>query len=343
MNQKHFVPILKWKKGEQIALENLTYSQKESIVPLIELTDVFDAKTFVEHLNKCFNKKTYVDTILANEDEDYLLEIIKYSNLKGYETIPVLYPSNDIEYYLKDTNYIAYKIGLPENIEGPTLKSSILTLIQLKEKYTDIKIDLIIDLGLVLNSSNASNQLRDLKNFIGTFVLTNNIFNTIIITATSFPEDISNIESGSKNNYKRYDILIFKKILEEYPELSKQLMYSDYGVTKFTETEIDFTKMKYGILPKIKYTCDEEYILWKGKRNALTKELEITYYTMSEELLMSKFYYGQDFSFGDKDIKERYEKATATKTYKCGNGTTWVAISANHHIAVLIEQLSKLF
>ena len=110
-----------------------------------------------------------------------------------------------------------------------------------------------------------------------------------------------------------------------------KLSYADYGVTKFTDHELDFSKMKNGILPKIKYTTFDSYIVLKGKKSVRT------YTDMSKEIIESDYYLGKDFSFGDLDIYKR-----GTKQSGPGNNTQWVTINANHHISVVLEQLSNL-
>ena len=341
-NKNYYVPVLKWKKGEQIALQKLSKSQKDSIIPLIELTDVIEPNLFLDILSECYNGKCYIDTTIAyDDDEKFLSSILEIATNRNMNLIPVIY-SNDLDSSVLTQNYssIAIKIGLPEDIEGPSLQSTFKSIKDLKNN--NINLDLILDLGLILTNSNAANQFRDLKNIINEFLIDDIFYNSLIICSTSFPENLSNLEAGSKSSFKRFDYLIYKKIIETFPSIKKYMYYSDYGVTKFTDIDIDFSLMKYGILPKMKYTCENEYILWKGKRNKTTKHLDISYYTLAEDLLNSKLYYGPDFSYGDLDIKQRYEKAKANNTNKCGNGTTWVTVSANHHIAVVIEQLSKL-
>ncbi|MBN1042546.1 hypothetical protein DVW07_10795 [Clostridium botulinum] len=341
----NYIPILKWKKGEQVALSNLSATHKQSITPLVELTDLIEPHDFISTLQSCYDLPIYLDTDIASEDDsDYLVSILEESFKSDTVIYPVIHYNNiDIIDSLPETSIVAIKIGVPEEIDGPSFDDIFDSIKYLKSNKPSLNMDIILDLGLILNNSEANSQYRDVKNLLKDYFIGKNFFNSIIICATSFPENLSKVEAGEKILFKRFDYLIYKKILSNFQMLNKFFKYSDYGVTKFTDSDIDFSMMKYGILPKLKYTFEESYLLWKGKRKKLSKELEISYYDLAEELLNSKYYYGKSFSFGDLDIHERYEKAKKKGTKKCGNGTTWVAISANHHIAVVIEQLSKLF
>ncbi|ALP91214.1 hypothetical protein HMPREF1084_01975 [Clostridium butyricum 60E.3] len=341
----NYIPILKWKKGEQTALSNLSDTNKQSITPLIELTDIIKPKDFLDTLKDCYDLPIYLDTNIAAEDDiDYLASILKESNKKNIDIYPIIHCTNiDIIDSLPLADVIGIKIGVPEEIDGPSFDDIFNSIEQLKLDNPELEIDIILDLGLILDNSEASSQYRDIKNILKDYFIDKNFFNSIIICATSFPENLSKVEAGEKTSFKRFDYLLYKKILSKFEMLDKFFRYSDYGVTKFTDSDIDFSVMKYGILPKLKYTLEESYLLWKGKRKKLSKELEVSYYDLAEELISSEYYYGKNFSFGDLDVYERYEKAKKKGIKKCGNGGTWVAISANHHIAVVVEQLSNLF
>jgi hypothetical protein len=60
---------------------------------------------------------------------------------------------------------------------------------------------------------------------------------------------------------------------------------------------------------------------------------------MAKEVFNADYYFGDEFSFGDLDIKER---AFNLNKKGPGSSTNWVTIEANHHIAVVVEQLSKI-
>lgn len=58
-DERHYVPILKWKRGEQVGLELISDTAKEILTPLIEIVPPpYDynndrpAKTMDEHLEQ---------------------------------------------------------------------------------------------------------------------------------------------------------------------------------------------------------------------------------------------------------------------------------------------------
>lgn len=329
----NYYPILKWKKGEQEALKNIENVQN-NFYPIIEIVDECLPLDFFTTLSTCYTAPVYFD--IGRLDSECLDEFITYSITKNIPAYPVLYVDNFINNTLDYLpNIFSVKIPIPVDFEGPSFEE----IIDILSSYQNYKINLILDAGEVLDSRTANSIFDSYYRTIFNNMNTLSSFENIIICLTSFPEQL-NIESGEDMTYKRYDILIFKKLIEKFKstKLNGKIQYSDYGVTKFTETELDFSKMRYGILPKVKYTTETQYIVKKGEKDRINNILTRSYIDIAKEIINSPYYYGEEFSYGDKCI---YEKANVTNG-KPGGATQWVTYCANHHLTVLMEQLSNL-
>jgi hypothetical protein len=339
-----YVPVLKWKKGEEAALRKLSEIHKEQVIPLIEITDYQDPEEILEGLKASFDRPIYIDTLIAAEDDrEYLVSIISKFSENDYRVYPVIYADdldNTLDELIKLENRIAIRISVPEDIEGLGYEE-IFSALEKLQSENNLILDIILDIGVITKGQEANRQFSELKQIFSNYLINKSFYNSLIICSTSFPEDISSIQPGECVKFNRYDIKIFKKFIKlpEIESLVSKLVYSDFGVTKFTETEIDFKKLKNGILPKIKYTTDNDYIVLKGKRKKQSKELQISYIDLSNQIIESDYYYGKEFSFGDLDI---YERAKRENKKGPGGNKDWVTISANHHIAVVVEQLSKI-
>ncbi|MGY0372309.1 beta family protein [Clostridium sp. JNZ J1-5] len=57
---------------------------------------------------------------------------------------------------------------------------------------------------------------------------------------------------------------------------------------------------------------------------------------MCDNIINSSFFYGKDFSYGDKLIHEK-----AIEKNKPGGNKDWVTISTVHHITAILKQLSN--
>lgn len=339
-----YVPIVKWKKGEQEALKHLTDEQKNKILPIIEIVNYEDPKIIINDLKNCYINPVYIDTVIADEnDRDYLISIIDKGHKNNLKIYPICYIDDlaDLLIKLPDyTNRLGIKIPIPEDIDGIS-HENIFFLLKKFQSDSKVLLDIILDLGLIKDRREANRQFKDTKDVLNDYLLNDNFYNLIIISATSFPESLSSIPAGGKASYFRFDFLIYEKLLEKYnsTHLKKKLVYSDYGVTKYTDSEIDFSILKNGILPKAKYTIENSYIVLKGERDQITRKLTKNYTTLAKDIYESDYYYGENFSYGDLEIKER---ALGLNKKGPGSNTNWVTISANHHIAAVIEQLSKL-
>lgn len=334
MQNISYYPILKWKKGEQLALKELSVGNMK-LYSVIELVDDVTPGFFFETLNECYKGAVYIDTIRCDENRDLLNSMIDYANKNDIDARPVLYPDDIFEFYeelAEKSSYLAIKIPVPEDFEGNTYDT---ILNYIKKHQSECMIDIFLDAGEVIRNKEANISFASYKIILNKIETDLDLFNNIIICLTSFPEKLD-VESGGTATYRRYDIKIFENLRVLYP--THKLMYSDYGVTKFTETELDFSMMKHGVLPKIKYTTDDQYIVLKGEKDRVRRIYVRSTIDMAREIANSNYYSGESFSFGDAAI---YEKAN-TPNAKPGGSTNWVTYCANHHLAFVMKQLSSL-
>lgn len=345
---KIYYPVLKWKSGEKRALRKVGLNMTKNIRPIIEIIDDIEPKVFMDELSAYDHFESFfIDSLYLDEGEPGFLEnLIKGDYTSNKKIIPVLdYHDFKIRYenFSNHTNEFLVKIPIPADFEGDNYDEMFSYLNSIEKQ--GVKIIYYLSLGLITDRNTANYKYNEVKN-----VLSNHFSNTdsenIIISCTSFPGNFSDINSGENKKYYRYDIKIFKQLLKDIndAQLTRKLSFSDYGVTKFTESEIDFSRLRYGVLPKARYTLDDYYWILKGKRDNLTGEIIINHHVLAKKIYDSKHYYGKDFSFGDLEILERAQKHKDndpnTKVGP-GNNTNWVTIDVSHHLAVVVKQLSS--
>lgn len=334
MNNILYYPILKWKTGEQCALSKRNFNT-QNFLPIIELVDETEPFTFFNSVASCYNGPIIYDTARCDQDRVLLSSYAAYAQEHHIEAYPLLYP-NDIydqfETISKMTSKVSVKIPIPEDIDGESTQDILNSLVPYS---SDTLIDLIFDAGEVLTPQIANIVFATYKDLLINNETLINKFKNLVVCLTSFPEQPT-IDSGESTSYIRYDIQIFSKLCSYFP--TYKLSYSDYGVTKFTESELDFRLMKYGTLPKIKYTTYDKYYIHKGKKDRIHGIYTRSIKDMCKEIIKSPYYSGQEFSYGDQII---YEKATLP-TAGPGNSPQWVTYCANHHLTLVMEQLSNL-
>lgn len=349
MDNIKYYPILKWKAGEKRALQALT-PETSHISPIIEIVDYQDINNILKSFLDLKNiKRFYIDTSYIEEEEcNYKKEIIKQASSIYVNLFPIFTYDEfftHAESFLNFCSDFLVKIPVPQDFDREDY-DTIFERLKVWEGKNNASLSILLDAGLIVDKVNANRQFSELKSILSNN-LNHNKFEKIIVCLTSFPEDISKIQAGGVEYYYRYDIRIFEKLLESIDDdLKTRLCFSDYGVTKYTETELDFSKLRHSPLPKVRYTTNENYWVLKGKRDSITKKMEINYQIMAQTIVNSNNFYGKDYSFGDLEIFERaqgHKINNPEEKVGPGNNTNWVTIAANHHITVVTKELSNLF
>lgn len=101
-----YVPILKWKKGEQGALNELEDSIKNQIIPLIEITPDLNFSKFKGSLNNWESRYFYFDVIPEVYEEnsgEIYFELLSQCNSKY--VIPVVFLSDGEDVIKETANY----------------------------------------------------------------------------------------------------------------------------------------------------------------------------------------------------------------------------------------------
>ena len=324
-----YFPILKWKRGEQIALQNIGGTAPQ-LMPVIQIVDDSTPTDFCDSIRTYYNHPIYLDTSNHPDEDDHLSVLnsyIQYAQANGFAIYPIVnYP--DIAYIPSNINRCAVYLPIPLDFNGPQIHQ---ILSDISQYTSNLQLDIFLNAGNILDQQTAnichSQYISILQGLIP-------LKAQCIICSTSFPDDISSIGNGCFAEYLRYDYQIFSQLKQE-PILSpirSNIHYSDYGVTKFTESEINFRFLRNGVLPKIRYTASDRYIVWKGSRNP-----QINYHQLSRQVINSMYYYGAHFSFGDQNI-DRVAQGNAG----VGNNTNWVTYACNHHLAVVLQQISTV-
>lgn len=347
VNGKIYAPIIKWKSGEIAALSLLHDDRKKSIIPIIEIVDDITPTEIISGINNSFPASpVYVDMHYVDDEDGFMMmSLLKEALINKINHIsPVLYAVDfpeiaDKIYENKLSSRYLLRIPVPEDFDGPT-HEDIFQIIKDWKSDKDVEIDVVLDMYYIDNKNNANTKLSELKSVLRNYIsIKETVVRNVIIASTSFPESLSSLAAGENILIDRIELKLFEKIYKskEFEDIKDKMIFSDYGVTRFTDSEIDFSRLKYGVLPKARYTIQDKYWVLKGKKDPITKQYTRSQTDLAREIYYSDKYYGENFSFGDLDIKER-----ALNHRGPGNSGNWVTITANHHLTVVTEELSNL-
>ncbi len=362
-NSNHYIPILKWKRAEQSALESIKNEDKEHLTPLIqfvmpkltpkELVGMTEDEGFQETISK-FRKKTkkipeeilkawgvapvFIDFSLLYTIElktEALEYILSEGGKIGTFLIPVLYLSDDqkIKEIVKNYKHgLCLRLVCADLNDMSTLGKKIDELLVstgLKEE----DVDLLVDIKEIEENSGKFSKYMDLSKAIPSLLK----WRTFTFASGAFHEDLSRCKSEEGTIIPRLDWTNWVSQTQDKSSL-RTPSFSDYTIQHPIYKE---STQFFPPTTSIKYTLEGGWLILKGKKQ------KFGYYLANANLLVgdSRFY-GEGFSYGDKYITE---KAQHFPVYVkdpniggTGSTETWLIAGISHHLAVVVRQVSTL-
>jgi len=348
-----YIPILKWKRGEQFALRELTEAQWPGVTPLIELQPIDAApdsaalrSALPEYLNVVAEQieksipedcQLFVDTHLVSPSyaRSANLLVVVCDQLRRKTRRPI-YPAlgtaamasiGALTPHLRASLLELAPVLLrlrSDQIESTQIQPLVADIVRLGIKRRDIHL-LIDQYSLV--SREPSGCVGSIKPYLTEAISASCA--SVTLGGGSFPMTLTGIKAGAKN-IPRVEWHIWKHFAEsgEFP----RLRYADYTVTNPAPLpDIDPKTVNPSIT--IRYAINDHWHLLKGKgfKGAPPGE-----YRNLCKLLVTNvaIYSGKDFSFGDGKYF-----AAANGSVKNGIPWTWRREATNHHIVFTASSL----
>lgn len=343
-NETVYIPVLKWKQGERLAVQYLDKNIRTKIKPLFVIMDQEDPDLFLTKILKSVgpNSPFYID-VHSNADispeiiNNFIDHIITQGDENSLFCIPVINSERDNSYHkllknkapnLKNGVAIRLKTG-----DFSNCKRTITKIID-NTGFSTSKIDLFIDLGIIqqLNDIDEAEQIAD--EMISKMRSFN--FRSIILCGSSFPPELGGRDAFSITQIVRQELIIWDKINKKHNDV----LFGDYVVDDpDLPTGLDFRFVR--IVPTIRYTREKCWYIIRGQYQKPLKYEQ--FHQLSQKVLSSGFYSGQGYSWGDDKIYECGSGPCKGRGCKHGNLTTWVTVGTNHHIVFTVNQLANYF
>lgn len=375
LGTKDYVPILKWKRAEQCALETLEDKYKDRVFPLIELVMPKPKSLFKDEEGKIKKNQEelfqeLVATFRTKRIFDIPDEIIKYWGTRpAFIDFSLLYTialnalkTESIKEILeKAAEHGANLIPVLNLSDGEEIKKEIRKTIKkynngiclriLPSDLEDIN-ELNNELDHILQYFDTNRDSIDLlvdikeiiednKYYLKYYNLSQGIKNldkwrSFIFACGSFPENLLECRIDEPKLIPRIE---WRTWLDIRNKKAKRIpTFADYSVrSPIYNEELQF----YHSTSSIKYTLEKDWLILKGQ----VKKPEI-YLASAVELVKNKIFYGEGFSSGDKYIIEKakhFEVYIRNPELK-GTGTvgTWLKAFINHHLTVTVCQIANL-
>lgn len=164
---------------------------------------------------------------------------------------------------------------------------------------------------------------------------------TFTFASGAFPKDLTGFTVG-RNKWKRWDWITWRDQVTQ-SSLPRIPTYSDYTIQHPLYTQHDPDKF-LNPSASIRYTYEEYWLIMRGEGLFHSGSPGHHQYPANAYLLCEQEeFFGPDFSFGDAYIKERSLELAKEEIEKTGNPKTWLQAGINHHIALVLRQIAKLF
>lgn len=326
-----YVPILKWKKGQQLALKALNTRVKDEIIPLIEITPEFKEE-FIERIERLYWGKRYFYFYVLpecyEENKEVYFNILKQLNRDYF--IPVLnlhtLDADILKAHISSKNGIALRFNLTDFNIIESIKR-VLNIV------TSDNLDLIIDLRSIKNGDEINKKVIEFERIVYKIQMLGE-FRNIILAGSSMVKRIINIPRNELVEKERYEWKLFIKARKKISSKYKiNIVYSDYCISKPEYESDKVENIPRGVF-NIKYTTENSFVILKG--DTLWNEDNII--NLCGALVNSKNFNWPLLSWGDKYIYEHSTKGQAGY----GNKSTWVKACTNHHISFVVKELKNI-
>lgn len=350
-----YVPIIKAKEGEFKGLEVTNNNTLDKITPLFEVVNIpwnyedeTESKTIDSHLDKIGKKiedsigqryffldSRYIDgDRLMTDGEHHLTFLFQEFRDRNLNGIPVTgftkmnqYKEAVRDIFNEDKNGICLRIESNE-LGSMNLRANLDDFLNFNNINKE-EVDIIIDLKNI-DSNDKNLYLLSISTILNSSFPYIAEWRNIILSATSFPQNLSEIDANSIDSIERTEWLLFNELTNN--GLVRKIIFSDYCIANSETTEINPRFMQMSA--SIRYTHTNYWLIVRGR--SIKTHSFIQYHNLCSNLIERQEYMGLTFSWGDNFISD-----CANANVPTGNATTWRKVGSNHHFEFVVNQLSN--
>lgn len=357
MEKTMYVPILKWRQGEYLAVGRTRETIKDWMYPLFEIpVEQWDfenetpAKSLDDHLKnvgkrlstnwkkrRCLFDSPHLagDDTMANGDH-HLARVFDLARASGCQAIPVTGIGRHLAYQQAVARIIAQDdrgCGLrlvPDDLEGSPLAKidGLLHLLGAAPEQVDIVLDSTADVA-----DSPTLQASVWQAWIAGLPYISR-WRSLTVAGGSFPASLS-----PSAGYRPHGD-VHRREWRGYTRLTagalqRQPWFGDYGCAS-PQTEMMDPRL-FDPNAKIKYTIDDQWRIIVGtqvKRNGRDQYRDLCRHLISDRPVV---FMGRTYGAGDEYIEDCANNVAST-----GGSSTWPTVATNHHLTKVVRDLANL-
>ena len=352
-----YMPQLKWKAGECKALGTARDAMSGRLLPAFRippsggfdpdeqrvLTPLEHIRSFGARLSASWGKRlVFVDASLVDDDTHAtachrhpLTELIERAWLEGAMAAPVVSLQSSSSYIEAVKRYTSANRNWPI-----CLRLSLTDMERLRsfgELEASVKGFGASAHNTVLLFDGGALHISDPEPFVHlvserfAVLAPRDTWARVFWGSTSFPEK-PNLKAGVDGRFPRSDWALYQSIVKNGSEFPSIPMFSDYAL----EFPSNYKPVRVPPVAHFRYSTETDYWIFKGHSTKKPNGFE-TIFPVARRLVESGQFFGDAYSLGNKFIAN-----LVLEGVKTGNASTWRWASTDHHISLILNQLSAL-
>ncbi len=345
---RHYVPILKVKRGEKTTLRRISANLCSWITPLLEIVERKPDKVLAAHLETAFKDlaesvrpypRCFLDAReIAPEGAEAAVEVFRRASNAGIVFAPVTGISRmaDVAAALGHrTHGLALRLTRPE-FENGDLATSVEAFLRLHGLAPN-EVDLIIDLGAVEDL--IVDGIKTLTEAFMADVPHHERWRTFTVSACAFPMSMGGVARHSHDLVERADWIAWREHLYTRRHALRRLpTFSDCAIQHPLGVE-GFDPRIMQVSAAVRYTLEKDWLLIKGESTRSTAP-STQFPELATRLVyghLRSHFAGPGHCAGCESIK-----AAADGARGFGSAEAWRRLGTIHHISMVMQGLGSL-
>ncbi len=356
-DHRHYVPVLKWKRGERIALRNLPPDVKARLTPLIEIIPKHfeDAKRAKKRIESVIEVKVneiekdwgvlpfFLDLHLIEDSYKTsagvhpVIAIHQMLRDRGLNMMPVTGLQRSAEYneavasVLEGTEVTVCIRLTTEDLSLPNVNDRIASLLGSISRTRE-QVHLVVDYG---STTDATLSLSVPEQVIDRL----DAYSTFTVISGAFPKDLSEFEKNRQYTHVRADWLSWhSQVLAPDTRLKRIPTFGDYTILyPYFMPPLSYLP---NVSASIRYTSDDYWVIMRGEGLRNENGPGWRQYPAQALLLEGRDEFcGEGFSTGDQYLHQLGQAIGQSM----GTPESLIRAGVNHHITFVVKQISELF
>lgn len=358
-DHRHYVPVLRWKQAERLALRELDARTRAGMMPLIEVNpralaaeetadppavDRRCSRVAAEILGDWGDGRVFLDLRLiaprvrAAAGTHPLTKIFQEGRTLFPSFVPVTGLGRNAAYQDAVRSVVAVDgLGLclrlkTGELQRPGLRAVIDRLLAgFGLDYEEV--DVLVDYGVVGEAppdlAATCESLPNLRRW-----------RSFTVLGGAFPADLTDMRVG-EHVLPRRDWRAWRGQVTARPPLPRLPAYGDYTVQHPVFREPGFG---LNFSASIRYTAEEDFVVMRGEGVRNDDGPGYSQWPANAMMLCKRpEFRGEGFSAGDRYIKEMSAEVEKNGSGRTGGPGTWLQAAFNHHITLTVRQIASLF